>query len=298
MTIRSVGYDGSIGEVDWSSYLAPYLGAPDMVTSPASFRVTATTGLSVQVAPGTAHAWGVTDVSDAAEVIQLEPATSGSRFDVVVLRREWSGTSVTPTGVATGGRTSIGYVRGGTARAVPTLASTPGSVTEQPLALVQVTAGTSTVQVVEDLRATAARTAWVRSELAMTGPAGTRYALEPDGRRYVRMTDASGSTVTKPEWEPAPPPPPVIPKVGSGTAAITTNEHGSATITHNLGWKPKVVMVTPRLATSSGMVFFYVSAAATGITDRTINITAKIVTTTGQKPYAGNISSLDWMAVG
>ena len=297
MTIRSVGYDGSIGETDWANYLAPYIGSPPMVAGANSFKVSATNGLSVQVAPGVAHGWGVTDVSDAAETIQLDAVTSGSRVDAVVLRREWSGTSTTPSGASTGGRTSIGFVRGGVS-GVPSLASSGGNLTEHPLALVKVTAGASTVQVIEDLRVNTARTAWVRSELAMTGPPGTRYALEPDGRRYVRVVDASGNVVTQPEWEPAPPPPPVIPKVASGTVAITTNQYGSATIQHNLGWKPKVVMLTPRLATDSGLVVFYVSAAATGITDRNVNITAKLVTTTGQVPYAGNISQLDWTAIG
>ena len=297
MTIRSVGYDGSIGEADWANWLAPYLGSPPMVATPAAFQVSATTGLSVRVAPGVAHGWGVTDVSDAAETIQLDAVPSGTRTDAIVLRREWAGTSVTPGGAATGGRTSVGFVKGGVS-GVPTLASSGGTMTEQPLALVKVTAGASTVQVVEDLRATSARTAWVRSELAMTGPAGTRYALEPDGRRFVRMTDASGQVVTKPEWEPAPPPPPVIPKVASGTATLRTNQYGSATIQHNLGWKPKVVMLTPRLATDSGFVQFYVSASATGITDRTINVTAKLVTPTGQIPYEGGINALDWTAIG
>lgn len=297
MTIRSVGYDGSIGETDWANYLAPYIGSPPMVAGANSFKVSATNGLSVQVAPGVAHGWGVTDVSDAAETIQLDAVTSGYRVDAVVLRREWSGTSTTPSGASTGGRTSIGFVRGGVS-GVPSLASSGGNLTEHPLALVKVTAGASTVQVVEDLRVNTARTAWVRSELAMTGPPGTRYALEPDGRRYVRVVDASGNVVTQPEWEPAPPPPPVIPKVASGTVAITTNKYGSATIQHNLGWKPKVVMLTPRLATDSGLVVFYVSAAATGITDRNVNITAKLVTPTGQVPYEGRISDLDWTAIG
>ena len=297
MTIRSVGYDGSIGETDWANYLAPYIGSPPMVAGANSFKVSATNGLSVQVAPGVAHGWGVTDVSDAAETIQLDAVTSGSRVDAVVLRRDWSGTSTTPSGASTGGRTSIGFVRGGVS-GVPSLASSGGNLTEQPLALVKVTAGASTVQVIKDLRVNTARTAWVRSELAMTGPPGTRYALEPDGRRYVRVVDASGNVVTQPEWEPAPPPPPVIPKVASGTVSLTTNQSGSATIQHNLGWKPKVVMLTPRLATDSGLVAFYLGTIANAITDRTFNITAKIVTPTGQVPYAGNISQLDWTAIG
>lgn len=298
MTIRSVGYDGSIGEVDWAAWLAPYLGSVDMVASPTAFRVTPTTGLSVQVAPGLAHGWGVTDVSDAAEVLQLEPVSSGSRYDCVVLRRSWEGTSTTPSGAATGGRTTIGYVKGGTTKALPSLASTGGLLTEQPLALVQVTASTSTVQLADDLRATSTKAAWVRSMLAMTGPAGTRYALEPDGRRYVRAADSSGAVVTVPEWEPPAATAPVIPKIASGTTPITTNANGSATFPHNLPWTPQVVHLTPRLATSSGMVSFYVSAAAGAVNNRYVNVTAKIVTATGQKPYEGPINALDWVAYG
>lgn len=298
MTIRSVGYDGSIGETDWANYLAPYIGSPPMVAGANSFKVSATNGLSVQVAPGVAHGWGVTDVSDAAETIQLDAVTSGSRVDAVILRREWSGTSTTPSGASTGGRTSIGFVRGGIS-GVPSLANSGGNMTEQALALVRVTAGASTVQVLDDLRVHSAKAAWVRSELAMTGPPGTRYALEPDGRRYVRVTDASGNVVTRPEWEPPPPPDPVIPKVASGTVTgVTTNAYGSATIQHGLPWTPKVAFVTPRLATDSGMVSYYVSAAAGAVNSRTINITAKIVTATGDKPYEGRIGSLDWTAIG
>ena len=107
MTIRSVGYDGSVGEADWAAYLAEGLGGPPTVTRPNDFRVNATTGMQVQVAPGTASGWGITDLSDAAESIQIEAVSSGTRYDAVVLRRDWAGTSTTPTGAASGGRTYI-----------------------------------------------------------------------------------------------------------------------------------------------------------------------------------------------
>ena len=223
MTIRSVGYDGSIGEVDWSRWLAPYLGSAPGVAGPGDFRVTRTTGMSVQVAPGTAHGHGITDVSDAAETLQLETVTSGVRWDAIVLRRSWAGTSTTPSGVATGGRTSVAYVKGGSAQALPTLASS-GSLYEQPLALVKVSAGSTTVQDVEDLRATHAKAAYARSMLAMTGPPGTRYTLEPDGRRYVMVVDpASGTSVPKVEWEPPAPVMPDVTPIRSGTAFLNFN---------------------------------------------------------------------------
>lgn len=298
MTIRSVGYGGSINEKDWSLYLAPYIGSPDMVLRPGDFRVQAASGLSVTVAPGIAHGYGVTDVSDASETLQLEASPGGVRYDAVVLRRSWSGSSTTPSGIATGGKTTIAYVRGTSAAVVPALARNPGETVEQPLALVKVASDQFNVQPVEDLRATASKAGWVRSMLAMTGPAGTRYALEPDGKRFVRAADSSGAVVTVPEWEPPPRPDPVIPKVASGTTTVTTNAYGSATFAHNLPWTPKVVILSPRLATSSGMVVFYVSATPGAVNNRYVNLTAKIVTATGQKPYEGPINALDWTAYG
>lgn len=298
MTIRSVGYDGSIGEVDWSAYLAPYLGAPDMVARQGDFKVSATTGLSVQVAPGLAHGFGVTDVSDAAEVIQLDAATSGTRFDCVVLRRDWSGQSNTPTGAATGGRTTVGFVKGGASQIVPPLQRSGGQLTEHALALVKVTAGASTVQVVDDLRATHAKAAYARSLLAMTGPLGTRYVLEPDGRRYVMTANSAGVPQPVPEWEPDPITIPPIPYVASGTRSVTTNASGAAIVPHGLGRQPSIVHAAPRLAAASPLVEVYVSSAAGAVNNANFTITAKVATATGYAPYVGTITNLDWIAVG
>lgn len=295
MTIRSVGYDGSIGELDWSVYLAPYLGSPDMVARTGDFKVTATTGLSVQVAPGLAHAWGVTAVSDAAETIQLDSVGTGSRYDAVVLRRDWSGSSVTPTGATTGGLTSVAVVKGGAAPVVPTVQARGGVLTEQPLALVKVTAGATTVTIADDLRTTHAKAAYVRSLLAMTGPLGTRYTLEPEGRRYV-MT-ASGPAV---EWEPPPVVVPPIPKIQAGTATgVTFNASGAATITHGLGWRPKVFLATARLASSSPGIEIALSSQAGPMTDQVAIVTAKRMSggTDGWAPYTSGLSYLDWIAM-
>lgn len=294
MTIRSVGYDGSIGEGDWAQYLAPYLGSPPMVARPGDFKVSATTGLSVQVAPGTAHALGVTDVSDAAETIQADNPGTGTRYDAVVLRRDWSGTSTTPSGVTTGGRTSVAVVRGGAANTLPALNATVPLV-DQPLALIAVTAGASTVQVVSDLRVTHARAGYARSLLAMTGPLGTRYVLEPDMRRYV-IREQGGVVQPVPEWEPDPLVLPAIPKVAAGTTAVTFNDTGAQIIPHNLGVRPLVVQVGARLSTGSEMLTVNISSAVGAVNEKNFTIVGKMVSGPSWVKYTGNLNQLDWIA--
>lgn len=297
MTIRSVGYDGSIGETDWSQWLAPYLGSEPGVARPGDFKVTATTGLSVQVAPGVAHGWGVTDVSDAAEVIQLDAVTSGTRYDALVLRRDWSGTSTTPSGATTGGRTTVAFVKGGTSQLVPTLARGGGQATEQALALVKVTAGAATVQVVDDLRVTHGKAGYARSLLAMTGPVGTRYVLEPDLKRYV-MRDVSGVPTPVAEWEPDPVVIPPIPNVASGSRSVAFNASGAAIVAHGLGRDPAIVHVALRATASSPLIEVSVSTAAGAVNATQFTVVAKQATATGWAPYEGNVSYLDWIAIG
>lgn len=300
MTIRSVGYDGAIGEIDWSQHLAPLLGRPETVAGTTDFRVTATTGLSVRVAPGVAHGWGVTDVSDAAEDIQLDAVTTGVRHDTIVLRRNWAGSSTTPTGIATGGRTSVGVQKGGASATIATLTRNGGVLAEQPLALVRVAAGATTVQVVEDLRATHATAAYVRSMLAMTGPPGTRYTLEPDGRRYVTRATTSGGVEAQEEWQPPPPTIPSITPVASGTAAVTFN-NGVAVIRHTLGRRPKTVLLASRASTSSGFIDVALSVQAGSANETSFTVVAKVISgssPSGWNPYTGNLTYLDWIAIG
>lgn len=296
MTIRSVGYDGSVGEADWAAYLAEGLGGPPTVTRPNDFRVNATTGMQVQVAPGTASGWGITDLSDAAESIQVEAVSSGTRYDAVVLRRDWAGTSTTPTGAASGGRTYIAVVKGGSSQIVPALQSNPGTVAEQPLALVRVTAGQTTVTVTDDLRVHYAKSGYVSSMLAMTGPLGTQYTLGTTGRRYVMRLSSAGVVTAQEEWEPPAPPAPSIPVIRSGTASATFNANGAAAITHGLGFMPRTFLVASRATQSSAMVELYVSTQAGALTPTTATLVAKVSTSTGWAPYVGGLSFIDWIA--
>ena len=301
MTIRSVGYEGSVGELEWSAYLATRLGRPPGVEGPGDFEVTATSGMQVRVAAGAASGFGIADFSDAAESITIESVASGTRYDAVVLRRDWAGTSTTPTGSATQGRTYVAVVKGGAAQMIPAVQSIPGQLADQLLALVRVTAGQSTVTVSDDLRATHSSAAVVRSLLAMTGPLGTRYALYPSGKRYYMAQTAAGTVAAVEEWEPSAPTLPDVPRVRGGVASpVVFSATGAATIVHNLGYDPPVFLAVPRLAASSPLVTIALSAQAGATSTTSAIVTAKrpVTTGTGWEPYAGQITYVDWMAVG
>lgn len=302
MTIRSLGYDGSIGEREWAM-IAPAIGSPPTTVGAADFQVTATSGLQVRVAPGAAAGWGIYDVSDAAETITIEAATSTVRYDAVVLRRDWSGTSTTPTGGSTGGRSFIAVVPGGSSPVIPSLNTNGGVLADQALALVQVSPGASTVLVSADLRASFAPAAVVRSPLAMTGPLGTRYVLAPTGKRYVVGLTAAGTAQAMEEWEPDAPAPPSVPRVRSGVATgVVFNTTGAAIITHNLGYVPAFFYASYRTAASSILVTLNVSTAPGAVSATSATLVAKRSAappaTDSWAPYTGTLSTIDWLAVG
>ena len=295
MTIRSLGYDGSIGERESAVWL-PTIGSPPTVVGASDFQVTASGGLTVRAAPGVAAGWGVYDVSDASESITIAAATGSVRYDCVVLRRDWSGTSTTPSGSPTGGRSFIAVVQGGSSPVVPSLNSNPGVLTDQALGLVQVSPGASTVTIYADLRASYSGAAVVRSLLAMTGPLGSRYVLAPTGKRYVMGLTTAGTAQAMEEWEPPAPPPPAVPRIAWGTAACTFGPTGWATIMHNLGYMPEHITADPRLASESGLVT--VDVQSWNAASMTVVAKAPANTAAGWRAYTGNLTNVDWIAVG
>ena len=278
MAITSVGYDGSVGESVWGG-LAARFGSPEPgVAGDSDLDVTLAGGDAVKVAAGTAYGWGVSDTTGGESVTLTRPP-SGARHDLIVLRRDW-----------TTNTTALFVVQGGTERVLPETLNQPGVRADQPLALVQVPSEGSLV-ISDDLRVTHGTAAVIRAEQALQSlPVGSR-AVDGAGRRWQRT--AAG---VAPDWEPPAPPPPQVPIVAAGTATITTNQYGSATIQHGLGWKPDVVHVAPRMTTDSGLVECFVSSSSTALTATTVNITCKKRTATGQVPYEGALTYVDWIA--
>lgn len=141
MAITSIGYAGSINTTQFAN-LADHLGVSYNIVGEGDFNATATSGdRQLSIAPGTATGRGVRDTKTGSDIVQMPPISSGTRYDLVALRRNWN------TGV-----TSLVVIQGTSTRAVPGRMTNPGDQDDHPLWLVRVQAGLSAVQEVIDLR--------------------------------------------------------------------------------------------------------------------------------------------------
>lgn len=184
MAIVSKFYDGPVTESDWAKNRmgSPFYG----VNTSDSWNVSATTGdrtISIAVGDGFGH--GVADVSDTNVTLQLDPITSGSRWDLIAMRRDWQPVA--------GGPSAFVKVTGQASKIIPAgRLNNPGVQDDQPLALVQVTAGQTQPTAIVDLRCWAgpggleARDDLARSYLAYPGAevrigqAVWRYTAQPN----------------------------------------------------------------------------------------------------------------------
>lgn len=142
MTITSVGYAGTITDSNWRRMATAAVGSLYGVDDFTSFRVTAGPGdRALAIADGGAFGLGVRDESDTPIVLNGDPVASGSRWDLVVLRRDWGAKETTPLIIA-----------GSPTKALPDRYTGWGTQNDQPLALVRFAAGQSTAQEIVDLR--------------------------------------------------------------------------------------------------------------------------------------------------
>ena len=150
VTFTSYGYDTTSGnpftEIAWAD-AHPLIGSGRYgVRSAGDWVVSAVAGAdrTVSIAPGFGFASGVIDKTTENDTIQLDTVSSGSRWDLIVARRDW-----TPTA----GETKFMKINGGSVKAIPGGRSMiPGGIDDQPLALVQVTAGQTQPTAIVDLR--------------------------------------------------------------------------------------------------------------------------------------------------
>jgi hypothetical protein len=145
---------------------------------------------TVSIAAGWGFGHGVTDSTYANDTIQLDTISSGSRWDLIAVRRDW-----TPTA----GVTKFVKVNGGATAVIPGgRQANPGGIDDQPIALVQVTAGQTQPTSIIDLRTWAGDGGGlvgahdlIRTFLNKTG---TRIFI--NGIDWVRRVGANDS----PEW--------------------------------------------------------------------------------------------------
>lgn len=142
MTIVSVGYAGTITDTNYRRMAVDVFGSLYGVDDFASFRVSAGVGdRALALAPGGAFGLGVYDLSDAVETLTGAPVASGSRWDLVVLRRTWGAKTTVPL-----------LVTGSSTKALPSRNTGFAGVNDQPIALVRFAAGQTAVQEIVDLR--------------------------------------------------------------------------------------------------------------------------------------------------
>jgi hypothetical protein len=174
MALQISGFDGSVVESDWAA-LSNNTGSRYSVGGGTDFQVTPRSAatLTSNVAVGTAYGCGVKVTNDAQiTVIHTTAPNSGTRWDAVVLRRNWSGT---------GGTATVVVIAGGATRSMPTRNNTPGVLDDQVLALVPINAGQSIPGTPVDCRWLPSKVITVGDLLAVTDPVVGMEAVVPSG---------------------------------------------------------------------------------------------------------------------
>lgn len=290
MAINSSGYDTTLyGEDEW----ALWHGAvrPYGVREYGDGKVTALSGagLTCQVAAGTVYGWGVRDVITAPQNVTFGAApSSGTRYDLVAMRRDWSGSA--------GGPSSIVVIPGSTTRALPTRNRNPGTLDDQPLALVPITATSASPGTPIDLRTWGVGTIRCDDIMAITAgdwPIGTQVWVG-QGKNAARYeVQASGAATRSVVQIPR------VPVTSPAPVSVTTNSSGAAQITHNLGWRP--ARMTFSFNVPGGydkVVQIEQSSDATQTTATIATLVATVSDSTagGPRPFVGVIGQLTWTA--
>ena len=172
MAITSVGYDGQVTEVQWAKMIDSVGSSKYGVGGVNDWKVAAhpTIDKGVNVPPGVGWGRGVYDVTDSTYAVACPGLASGTRWDLIVAKRNWNGT---------GGATTFDVIAGTSVKQIPAYTNDPGNVDYQPLALVQWTGGQTKPTAIVDLRA------WV-------GPGG----LVAKDEMVLQYLNTLGTTIT------------------------------------------------------------------------------------------------------
>lgn len=193
MATTSIGYDGSVDEIKWA-LLAPVLGKRYGVLGD-GWKVAQIPNQDrqVSVSAGTGYALGVRDDTDAPYTLTgFATISAGSRWDLVVARRNWSTNT-----------TSFAIVAGGAGKSLPSFTrfTSQGLIDEQPLALVQITAtptGGGAITNIVDLRLwVEAGGAFAHDELVLSYATEVGTTLRIGGDVWYRTVVGAASSWTK-----------------------------------------------------------------------------------------------------
>lgn len=192
MAIISVGYDGAVTESQWADMIKKVGSAEYGVVGLNDLKVTSVpaSDRTVSISAGKAWGHGVFDENTASASVQLDSVSSGSRWDLIAVRRNWTGV---------GGVTTLVKVNGTSAKEIPVGRSKgPGVIDDQPLALVQITAGQSQPTAVVDLRCWSGNGGMVAAnDLALTylDAIASQVFITVNGKTYNRIIGIDGNPV-------------------------------------------------------------------------------------------------------
>lgn len=144
MALTSVFYDGPVTETDRAKSRT---GAPDYGVYGADDFKVSTNGsvpFSTLLKAGRAHGWGVTDTAATDQTLVHDPVASGTRWDLVVVRRNWQ--------PLLGGPSTLAIIKGGAFTDMPTRNIGPGVEDDQPIAMVGWKSGQTAPFQIIDLR--------------------------------------------------------------------------------------------------------------------------------------------------
>lgn len=189
MALTSVFYDGTVTETDRAKNRG---GVPDYgVYGVHDFEVKPHPSIpyAVLVTAGKAHGFGVTDTAAIDQVVQCDTLASGTRWDLVTVRRNWQ--------PALGGPSALVAIPGGAAAEIPAARKVgPGVEDDQPLALVKWTGGLSAPAQIIDLRVwTGNGGLYAKDDLVRTYLTGVGTEVNVNGVMW-RMTLGASDSLT------------------------------------------------------------------------------------------------------
>ena len=272
MAIQSWGYKGTIAPNDVWANMQMALGSRYFVADWGSAKVTPLAGgtREIQVSSGFLGGWGVLDQVTDPVILPLPEVPSGVRFFPIYLRRTWQSSQ----------RSTIEYGNALTSlpAALPERFTVPGTVDDQPLALVSVAAGSTTPTVIYDLRVIGGKDFFCMDPAVPTSYFYLDYPGVKIRTGYTEYTNRPGPNAS--HWQPDP----MVVRSGPGQG----NPLG---ISGNAGWNTVSELVTTGTRTRSGVVQLYCQARRSG---------ANISFSTTQGQVAGgdrpvmSTSNADW----
>lgn len=257
MTFTYAGFPLTTDAVQWAKSAA-YLGGKIPEVAARGSMLVAVNGAATRtctIAIGTASACGVMVKSDAVESVVFDDVTTSgqTRWDAVVLRRNW--TTNLATFVVVKGTNALNAPQ-----VLPTLNDNPGTLHDQPLALVQLTYGSTIPTQVISLRLPGSKVYTAPGLSSLPTPTSDMYGIEvvisSDNSRYRCMLDGSNN----PAWIAV-----------SGAVGVELSQTG--VLLNNVGWSGGGLSNHAFIAADGRMVDLDIELRRTGATINANNTT-------------------------